>query len=244
MPAVPLVALSASSASVRRPVSGVSVQCPRVRCPRDRCPVSGVRRPVSGVSVRCPCVPASAVSEPGEVVERGGAAGSHTARPAGVGVVARGIRDRLVVCPRRSLALEAGAGRAGPAAASAWTWPSSWEVLGQRPGSTVWPPRDKPVAREDRSSEGSGVRGEVPPPAAWLRAGHQGMMPDMGRHQGMMPDMGRHALSAGWPAREGPLGLTARRARGPTAAQAGNGCDRSGGGSALSWENSGGPART
>jgi hypothetical protein len=140
--------------SIRRPVSGVSVQCPRVRCPRDRCPVStrpvssvrwgrpGVQAsgyPLSGVGVRCPVsrwasgiwasgvrypgVPASSVSEPGEVVKRADAASSHTARTAGVGVVApHGIHDRLAVCPSRSLTLEAGAGRAGPTEASAWPW--------------------------------------------------------------------------------------------------------------------------
>jgi len=135
--------------SIRRPVSGVSVQCPRVRCPGDRCPVSGVgvqasrrpgvRCPLSGVGVRCPVsswasgiwasgvrypgVPASAVSEPGEFVKRADATSSHTARMAGVGVVAPdGIHDRVVVCPSRSLALEAGAGRGGPTEASAWPW--------------------------------------------------------------------------------------------------------------------------
>ena len=95
--------------SIRRPVSGVSVQCPRLRCPRDRCPVSGVGVqasgcPLSSVGVRCPVSswasghlgirrplsgrPASAVSEPGEFVKRADAASSHTARSASVGVVA------------------------------------------------------------------------------------------------------------------------------------------------------------
>jgi hypothetical protein len=109
---------------VRRPVSSVNVQCPRVRCPREvssvRC---GVQRPVSGVGVRYSCVPASAVSERVRVVERGGGAGSRTA---GVRVVARGVHDRCDGCQSRSLALEAGAGRAGSVEASAWTWPSSW----------------------------------------------------------------------------------------------------------------------
>jgi hypothetical protein len=50
---------------------------------------------------------------------------------AGVGVVARRVHDRLVGCPSRNLAIEAGVGRAGPAEASAWTWPSSWEVVGR-----------------------------------------------------------------------------------------------------------------
>ena len=58
--------------SIRRPVSGVSVQGPRVRCPRVQCPVSGVGvrvsavrcgRPVSGVQlgVRASGHPASAI---------------------------------------------------------------------------------------------------------------------------------------------------------------------------------------
>jgi hypothetical protein len=59
---------------------------------------------------------------------------------AGVGVVARCVHDRLVVCLSRSLVLEAGAGGAGPAEASVWTWPSSWEVL-RMANSTAWPTR-------------------------------------------------------------------------------------------------------
>jgi hypothetical protein len=59
MPAVPS---SPCRVLGQRPasVSGASVQCPRDRCP------------VSGAGVRCPCVPASAVSDRNEVVERGG----------------------------------------------------------------------------------------------------------------------------------------------------------------------------
>jgi hypothetical protein len=105
-----------------RPVSSVRCGRPGVRVSAVRCgrPVSGVRCPVGrpGIwasGVRYPGVPASAVSEPGEFVKRADAASSHTARTAGVGVVApHGIHDRLVVCPSRSLTLEAGAGRAGP----------------------------------------------------------------------------------------------------------------------------------
>jgi hypothetical protein len=132
--------------SIRRPVSGVrsSVHACGVHATGVQCPVSGVGVqasgcPLSGVGVRCPVsswasviwasgvrypgVPASAVSEPGEVVKRADAASSHTARTAGVGVVAPdGIHDRLAVCPSRSLTLEAGAGRAGPTEASAWPW--------------------------------------------------------------------------------------------------------------------------
>lgn len=133
------------------PVSGVRcpvscVRCPRVRCPRDRRPASGC--PLSGVGVRCPVSSwasgplgirrplsgrsTSAVSEPGEFVKRADAASSHTAKTAGVGVVTpHGIHDRLVVCPSRSLTLEAGAGRAGPTEASAWPWSSG----GPRPAA-------------------------------------------------------------------------------------------------------------
>ena len=140
----------------QRPVSGV--RCPvratsvhaclstgpmsSVRCGRLSVQVSAVRRPVSasGVGVRCLCVAASAVSGRSEVLERGGGAGSRTAGMAGVGVVARCVHARLVVCLSRSLVLEAGAGGAGPAEASVWTWPSSWEVVGQWPAR----PRGRP----------------------------------------------------------------------------------------------------
>jgi hypothetical protein len=145
--------------SIRRPLSGVRIQCPRVRCPVSgvgvRCgrPVwaSGVRCPVGrpGIwasGVRYPGVPASAVSEPGEFVKRADAASSHTARTAGVGVVApHGIHDRLVVCPSRSLTLEAGAGRAGPTEASAWPWSSG----GPRPAAGLdrLADQEEPVAQ-------------------------------------------------------------------------------------------------
>jgi hypothetical protein len=89
-PAVPSSACPhPSSVRCGRPVS------PRVcpRCPRDsvHCPVRaserpGVLRPVSAVAVRCPRVPASAVSDRGEVVEGGGGAGSRMGGMAGVGV--------------------------------------------------------------------------------------------------------------------------------------------------------------
>ena len=84
-----------------RPVSSVRWGRPGVRV--SRCPVWASRRPVSGVrcpvgrpgiwaaGVRYPGVPASAVSEPGEVVKRADAASSHTARTARVGVVARTV---------------------------------------------------------------------------------------------------------------------------------------------------------
>jgi hypothetical protein len=69
-------------------------------------------------------------------------------------VVARCVHARLVVCLSRSLVLEAGAGGAGPAEASVWTWLSSWEVLGRGQLDRV-ADQDRPGAREDRSSVGS-----------------------------------------------------------------------------------------
>jgi hypothetical protein len=103
-----------SSAASGVPVSGVSVQCPRVRCPATgvQCPMwasrrPGVRCPVWASGVRCPVSSwasghlgirrplsgrsASVVSEPGEFVKRADAASSHTARTAGAGVVARTV---------------------------------------------------------------------------------------------------------------------------------------------------------
>ena len=164
MPAAP------SSACPRpRPASGV--RCPvratsvhaclstgpmsSVRCGRLSVQVSAVRRPVSasGVGVRCLCVAASAVSGRSEVLERGGGAGSRTAGMAGVGVVARCVHAWLVVCLSRSLVLEAGAGGAGPAEASVWTWPSSWEVVGQ------WPARPRGRPGEAGCTRGSFVGG-------------------------------------------------------------------------------------
>ena len=130
-----------------------------VRCGRLSVQVSAVRRPVSasGVGVRCLCVAASAVSGRSEVLERGGGAGSRTAGMAGVGVVARCVHARLVVCLSRSLVLEAGAGGAGPAEASVWTWPSSREVVGSGQHDRV-ADQDRPGAREDHSLVGAGAQ--------------------------------------------------------------------------------------
>jgi hypothetical protein len=158
MPAVP-------SSACRCPRSASGVQC-LVRvfsitraCPGGRCPVSGaaserpdVRRPVSGVGVRCPWVPASTVVGR-EVVEGWRWAGSRVAGMAVVGVVACLIQGQFVVGWGRNLAVEAGAGRAGSAEGSGWTWPS-WEVVGQwlgrprgRPGLAGWT-RESPVGGE------------------------------------------------------------------------------------------------
>jgi hypothetical protein len=165
------VTLSVSSASVRRPVSGASDQCPRVpvhaigvQCPVRASERPGVRCPASGVGVRCLCVAASAVSGRSEVLERGGGAGSRTAGMAGVGVVARCVHARLVVCLSRSLALGAGAGGAGPAEASVWTWPSSWEVVGHGQLDRV-ADQDRPGACQDRSLVGAGAQRGSPPAA-------------------------------------------------------------------------------
>jgi hypothetical protein len=131
-------------------VHATGVQRPGVRCPvwtsGVRCPVSswasgplGIRRPLSGRST-------AAVSEPGEFVKRADAASSHTAKTAGVGVVTpHGIHDRLVVCPSRSLTLEAGAGHAGPTEASAWPWSSG----GPRPAAGLdrLADQEEPVAQ-------------------------------------------------------------------------------------------------
>jgi hypothetical protein len=60
---------------------------------------------------------------------------------AGIGVVARFVHARLVVCLSRSIVLEAGAGGAGPAEASVWALAvvvgGGWAVA----SSTAWPTR-------------------------------------------------------------------------------------------------------
>jgi hypothetical protein len=109
-----------------RPVS--SVRWGRPGVPGVRCPVSasGVRCPVGrpGIwasGVRYPGVPRlrcpNRVSSSSAPMQR---AATPRGRP-GRGGRPYGIHDRLVVCPSRSLTLEAGAGRTGPTAASAWT---------------------------------------------------------------------------------------------------------------------------
>jgi len=59
---------------------------------------------------------------------------------AGVGVVACPVHGQFVVGRGQNLAVEAGAGRAGSAEGSAWTWPS-WEVVGAVARSTAWATR-------------------------------------------------------------------------------------------------------
>jgi hypothetical protein len=143
MPAVPSSACQcprpASGVWCERPASRVPVHAAAVQCSVRTSERPDVRRrPVSSVGVRCPWVPASIVSGR-EVVEGGGGGRSPTAGMAGVGVVARRVHGQFVVSPARILAIEAGAGRAGSAEASAWAWPS-WEVVGQWPGR----PRGRP----------------------------------------------------------------------------------------------------
>jgi hypothetical protein len=116
MPAVP-----SSPCPRRRPASGVQgpVQASSVHaCPSTR-PLSSVRCghlsvQVSGVQCGRPVIHPfpRPLCPTREVVEGGGAAGSRMAGIAGVGVVACRVHDRLVVCPSRNLAIEAGAGRA------------------------------------------------------------------------------------------------------------------------------------
>ena len=149
-----LVTVSASSASVRRPVSGASVQCPRVpvhasvRCPvrASERPGVGVRRPVWASGVRavprplCPTGVRSWSAAVGQAAARLGWPGSAWS-PAVSTTGSSAARGR-------SMALEAGAGRAGPAEASARTWPSS-QVVGQWPGR-LRADQDRPDAHEDR----------------------------------------------------------------------------------------------
>jgi hypothetical protein len=172
-------------------VHATGVQRPGVRCPvwasGVRCPVGrpGIRRPLSGRST-------SAVSEPGEFVKRADAASSHTARTAGVGVVApHGIHDRLVVCPSRSLTLEAGAGVLGQRRRRLGRGRREVSASGRarppgRPGGAV--AQGPLVGREPGTRRGS-------PTAAWLGAGRQG---HDRRHEA------DHDLGAGWPAPGGP----------------------------------------
>jgi hypothetical protein len=164
------VTLSASSASVRRPVSGASDQCPRlaVHATGVQCPVRAserprVRRPVwASVSVRC----ASAVSDRGEIGERGGGAGHRTAGMAGVGVVARRVPDRLVVHPSRSLrsklaqaVLDQRRRRPGPGRR-----PGRWLGSGQVDRVAD---KDRSDAREDLPPVGSRWAARSPPAAGW-----------------------------------------------------------------------------
>jgi hypothetical protein len=117
----------------RVPVQVIGVRCP-VRVserPGVQCPASGVR-----CGVRCPCLPASAVSDRDEVVQRG--SGQAATRLGWPGSACRPpCPRRRVVCPR----LEPGArGWRRPCWASggsASTWSSSWVVVGSGPFDRV-----------------------------------------------------------------------------------------------------------
>jgi len=100
---------------VRHPVS--SVRCERPvsdgACPGDRRPVRASERP----GVQCPASGVCASRCPTGVRLRGVAGGPAAVRlgMAGVGVVARHVHDGASSARGWSLALEAGAGRTGPA---------------------------------------------------------------------------------------------------------------------------------
>ena len=161
-----VVTLSTSLASVRCPVSGASDQCPRLLSTgpvssvragvcASRCPLSGVRcgRPVS-VRCRVRCV------RP----KKGPGARRWGRQP--YGWDGRGRRGRrLRPCPARGLLesaprLDAGAGACWASRASIWTWPSSWEVVGQCQLDRV-ADQDRPGARQDSSLVGAGARARL-----------------------------------------------------------------------------------
>jgi hypothetical protein len=118
-----MLAVLSSPCPRSRLVSGAGIRCPMGACPSDRCPVSGVRcgrlsvqvssvrPPVSGVrGFRRPLCPTGMTSWSVVV----GQAAARLGWP-GVGVVARRVQDGASSARGRSLALEAGAGHAGPA---------------------------------------------------------------------------------------------------------------------------------
>ena len=154
----PLRASSVHACLSTRPVSGV-------RCGRLNVQVSGVRCPVCPVSVRARV---RRVRPGGRRGRRW--VGSRMAGMAGVGVVACGVHDRLVVCPGRNLTVEAGAGRAGPAEASAWVDLATAHHLPRPRPSPAWPTRMGRMRARIALRWGSRVRSEV---ATTLR-GHRG----------------------------------------------------------------------
>ena len=153
---------SASSVRCERPVSTRA-------CPRDRCPVRASERP--GVGVRCgrPVSVRSRVRCPTGVRSWSAAVGRQPpAGMAGVGVVARRVHGRLVVCPSQSMALEAGAGLLGQRRRRLG--------LGRRRGRWLGSGRvdrvadqNRPDAREDRPSLGSRGAQRGSPSCARLR---------------------------------------------------------------------------
>jgi hypothetical protein len=149
-----VVTVSAFVSGIRCPVSGASVRCPTGACPGDRCLVRASARP----GVQCP---ASGIRASGvrcvrrdEVAGCGGGAGSRTAGMAGGGVVARHVHDGASSARGWSLALEAGAGRAGPAEGRLGLGRrrGRWLAVGQADRVAD---RERLDAREDRPSGGS-----------------------------------------------------------------------------------------
>ena len=245
-----------------RPVSGV--QCPRVRCPRVRCPMSGVSG-CPGVRVSgCPGVHCPGVS-PASVSARS-ASPSASAVSAPVTSWSVSVR-RTVTRPGHGAGRPAvpangsGNGRSQSRAAA-----PVQAVLGQRrrragPGRRRGGARaagrfDRlagrgPPVAQDRPSVWEQVCVLCTQAVAWRRAGRQGQ----GWRHAADHDLGWTAtatrsglgvvdLGPGSPAPAGSLARRVRRLCGPTAAQVGRERDRVGRGSPLSWENSGGPART
>jgi len=167
-----VVSLSASSASVRRPASGVQcpvsgVRCERhprlpvhgtvssVRCGRLSVQVSAVRRPLSGV--RCPASGVCALPRPlcpAEVRSWSAGVGRQP-----YGWDGRGRRGRpLRPCPARRLPESAPGARSWrrrcwASRASVWTWPSS------SGGGWAWPARPRGRPGQAGCTPGSFVGG-------------------------------------------------------------------------------------
>jgi hypothetical protein len=144
-----VVTVSAFVSGIRCPVSGASVRCPTGACPGVRCPVRASERP----GVQCPASGVCALRRPrcptgmrlrGVVVEP---TAVRLGDGPGVGVVARRLHDGASSAQGWSLALEAGAGRAGPAEGppglgrrrGRWLvlGPADRERLGWTPGSPI-----------------------------------------------------------------------------------------------------------
>jgi len=223
-----------------RAMSASGVQCSGVR-------VSNVRVWTSGVPRRCPRVPRRCPQCPHRVTSWSASARRAATRPGGPGsgrpaLSANGSGS----CPSPSRGAEPARAvldqqrrRAGPGRRRGRRSDSG-------PGSTAWPARDTPVGRQDRPS----VEGQRPRAGTPRRHGSAGRQGQDCRHQPIMTWAEPVATTIG--ARcDGPGPRVARSgrssgsiARGPGAAQASSERHRPGGGSALSWENSGGPART
>jgi hypothetical protein len=161
----------------QRPVSGVWCGCPAARVPVQaaavRCPVRvserpDVRRPVSSVGVRCPWVPASTVSGRGWGGVAPGQAAAWLGWPASAWspAVSTASSSSARVGAWRS---SPGAGCAGPAEGSAWTWPSSWAVVGSWLGRA----RGRPGLAGCAGGSSVGWRAGVPSEAATTLRGHR-----------------------------------------------------------------------